>query len=364
MNNNKLFELFIPTGKLHIKKNNIVDNFRVNSVESISEDLYVESNSIYSFIFCVVIENKFKFENIRYLELIRIYCRKNNISKNVQLDSNKDFLIEIEFISYNYLIHRNFNKLICKNIDSLITEIYNAYKEDIDNILSISNSKDNFLFLYKLLKTNLFKKLEINVEEFLYIFNITNVNKDNLDIKLSLVKTIDIRESHLLNINISGASDLLDIKKDVVFIINNLEKYFNIIIEFFDKYDMDYNNILASRLKKLIDIRILNIYEFFKIKLSVKNLILLLKLCGDKENITKIVRVFKFIKSLSLNIVNEEIISKSIKLSNIDIDYFIHKLDNVRIKDTALEFQTNFVLSFKLFLQIKCENFYKIDDIV
>lgn len=350
-NSSKLFELFVPTGKCNISKNIIIDDFRIISVDSFYKDLYVESKFLYYFTFPIKIKNKFKQENIRYFELIRNFCLKNNISRNIRLNSDKDFIIEIEFISYCH-IPNICNKIIHENLNCLIMDIYNSYKSDTSYIINISENYNNYVFLYKLLKTNLFKKLNMKVDEFLYLFNIRNINLDNLDIKLSLVKTMDIHESNLLNISISGASDILDIKKDVVFIINNLDKYYKTIVEFFSRHDIESNNIISFRLKKLIDLRILNIYEFFKIELSVKNLIILSKL--SKDNINKIIRVFKFIKSLNIN--NEDFINKSKNLNQIDINFFIEKLDNICIKNTSLEYQINFILYFKFFIKYKCDN--------
>lgn len=348
------FETFIPTSKLKINKS-IIDDFRLMNKENIDDNLYIFGQNIYNFVFEFNLKNKFKNFNIKYLDLLSLFCKKNNISNSIKLDKNNDFIIELNLISYSYNIEIKTKKLLYNNLIDIFDDIYNVFESDISKINIYINSLDIYNLIDNLIRTNIFKKLDLNIYDFFNIFNIEYNN--DLKLNLALVKTKYLNNSKLLNINITGASDILDIKKDVEFIINNLDKNFSKIVSYYRIYNLCKDNILYNRIKKLIDLNLLNIYSFFMIDLSLLNIIMLFKISKNIDLISKMIRIFKLIKSLKLH--ENDLIKDS--FSNlINIDDFYYEIEHTKIKDQDLTYKSNFINSFKEFIKRQCNN-YSID---
>lgn len=358
INNTSILEVFIPTSKLNITNNNIIDDFRIYNYNNYNE--FVNSRNLYIFIFDILIVNPFKCDTIKYLDMIKKFFNKNKISNKVFLNKNNDFIIIIELLNYDFLLDKNVVNYINTNIKNIFFDLYCLYKKDIEIINKISSDNNVYNFIDKLLKTCIFQKLGFSINYFCDVFYINKFN--DLNLSLSLVKTQYLSLSEIFKINISGSSDLLDIKKDIVFIIKNLENNFDKIANFFKYKDFYEENILLFRLKKIVDIKLLNVYEFFNIKLSVFNLILLIKISKDKNMINSITRVFKLIKSLN--------ISKNILLEKIEVSYkanlnilytLINEIEKINIKNQKHDYKISFLNYFKNFLS-GIINDYKIDE--
>ncbi|BCL65788.1 hypothetical protein IOLA_156 [uncultured bacterium] len=356
INNTNILEVFIPTSKLNININNIIDDFRIYNCNNYNE--FINSNNLYIFIFDILIVNPFKDKTIKYLDMIKKFFNKDNISKQVFLNKNNDFIVIIELLSYDFLLDKNVINNIHTNIKNIFFDLYCFYQKDIEIINQISLDNNIYDFIDILLKTCIFQKLGFNINDFCDIFYINKFH--DLDLSLSLVKTQYLGLSKTFNINISGASDLLDIKKDVVFIIKNIENNFDKILNFFKYKDYYEENILSFRLKKIVDTKLLNMYEFFNIKLSVFNLILLVKISKNQSIINSLIRVFKLIKSLDIskNILYKKInVSDKTNFKNLFV--LINKIERFNIKHQSNDYQISFINDFKNFL-LYLVNDYKI----
>lgn len=348
----------MPTSKLLINKNNIVDDFRFMNIEdknniSIDENIYIKNTKdINLFKFELNIENVFKkCKNLNYFKLVSFFLLKNKISDSVIIDKNNNFIIKYETISYsNKFNTKEVLDIITNNIYLMLVDLYNIYMDEIDYIISSYKLFNVYKFINTVIKTNFFKKLDINLFDFLKIINIEEI--ENLDIKLSIIKTIDINTSKDMNIKISGASDLLDIKKDIVFIINNLDKHFNLIVDFFRENNIYGDNILSIRLIRNIDSTLITIYNYFSINLSVMNLILLVKFSRQKQQILEITRIFKLIKSINYPILKLKCNNLMFKFTDVNnmLENLILIIANIKLKDKQHFFKNIFIYAFRNYL--------------
>jgi hypothetical protein len=291
-----LFESYIPTKYIQKDFIEIINDFQflsndtnVNDVKALSKQWFIEHTT----------DVKIKIYHsdlVDFKKITSFFLLENKIVNKIIEYTSTHIIVQIVYNSSVVICEK---EIIEQNINYQIQDLYNCLQLCEIHLRDSINSVNSFDFYNNIIKNNFFIKLNCSLYNFMQFLYTT---RQYSQIYASLVKLHNIEICNKFNIHLSGMSDIADVKKDIIFIINNINiDNIDVINYFFEltKID-DTKNILYIRITRILCKTILCMYEHFKITLKIIDKINiyynLMNVSNIKNDLHRVFKLFKSVK--------------------------------------------------------------------